>query len=149
MMKTGLAAALLCCAAFAAAADVDKTPVDRSVQLYRSQDLQTWNREKAGGGTGDLLGKFAYTRHQTAEQDAIKEIGWLTLPVGASIGLHRHDSNEDVYIIVSGKGVFTDGNGKETAVGARDVTVARPGQSHALKNTGNEPLVLINVIGQK
>ena len=41
-----------------------------------------------------------------------------------------------------------DGNGKETPVTAGDVTIARPGQSHALKNTGKKPLVFINFIGQ-
>ncbi|WP_232462269.1 cupin domain-containing protein [Neisseria chenwenguii] len=121
-------------------------PLDRSIQVYRKADMQEWNREKAGGGKGALLGRFAYTRHQTGRQDGFKEIGWLTLPKGASIGLHGHTDNEDTYIIISGKGVFTDGSGKETKVGAGDVTIARPGQSHALRNAGNEPLVFLNLI---
>ena len=125
-----------------------KTPVERSVQVYKKAEMQTWNRSKAAGGEGELLGKFAYTRHQTNDQDAIREIGWLTLPAGASIGLHKHENNEDVYLIVEGKGTFIDGNGKETPVAAGDVTIARPGQSHALKNTSKKPLVFINFIGQ-
>ena len=126
-----------------AANEPSKTPVDRSVQVYKKAEMQTWNRSKA-----ELLGKFAYTRHQTGEQDAIREIGWLTLPAGASIGLHKHENNEDVYLIVEGKGTFVDGNGNETPVAAGDVTIARPGQSHALKNTSKKPLVFINFIGQ-
>ena len=95
-----------------------------------------------------MLGEFAYTRMQTDENDALREIGWTTLPPGASIGLHQHKDNEDAYIIIAGTGIFTDGNGKETAVGAGDVTIARPGQSHALRNNGNEPLVFLDVIAQ-
>ncbi|OAM28182.1 MULTISPECIES: cupin domain-containing protein [Eikenella] len=125
-----------------------KTPVDRSVQVYRMSNLQQWNREKAGGGEGRLLGRFAYTRHQTGEQDAIREIGWLTLPPGASIGLHKHTNNEDVYLIVEGRGTFMGTDGKEVPVSAGDITIARPGQSHALKNTGRRPLRFINFIGQ-
>ena len=131
-----------------AANEPSKTPVDRSIQVYKAADFQQWDREKAAGGEGKLLGRFAYTRHQTGEQDAIREIGWLTLPPGASVGLHKHTNNEDVYLIVQGKGTFVDGNGKETPVAAGDVTIARPGQSHALKNTGKKPLVFINFIGQ-
>lgn len=86
--------------------------------------------------------------HQTADQDAFKEIGWLTLPPGASIGQHKHTGNEDVYIIVSGKGLFTDSTGKQTQVGAGDITIARPGQSHALKNIGKKPLVFLDLIAE-
>ena len=100
------------------------------------------------GGEGKLLGRFAYTRHQTGEQDAIREIGWLTLPPGASIGLHGHTINEDVYLIVEGRGIFVGSDGKEVPVSAGDVTIARPGQSHSLKNTGRRPLRFINFIGQ-
>jgi len=48
-----------------AANEPSKTPVDRSVQVYKKAEMQTWNRSKAAGGEGELLGKFAYTRHQT------------------------------------------------------------------------------------
>ena len=78
-------------------------PTDRSVQVYKKADLAEWNRENAAGGKGPLLGRFAFNRHQTTAQDAFREIGWLTLPPGASIGEHKHTDNEDVYIIVSGK----------------------------------------------
>lgn len=60
-------------------------PTDRSVQVYKKADLAEWNRENAAGGKGPLLGRFAFNRHQTAAQDAFREIGWLTLPPGASI----------------------------------------------------------------
>ena len=125
-----------------------RTPVDRSVQVYKRADFQEWNREKPAGGEGQLLGRFAYTRHQTDDQDAIREIGWLTLPPGASIGLHKHTNNEDVYLIVEGDGMFVGTDGKEIPVSDGDITIARPGQSHSLKNTGRRPLRFINFIGQ-
>ena len=131
-----------------AANEPSKTPVDRSIQVYKAADFQQWDREKAAGGEGKLLGRFAYTRHQTGEQDAIREIGWLTLPPGASIGLHKHTNNEDVYLIVEGRGTFVGSDGKEVPVSAGDVTIARPGQSHSLRNTGRRPLRFINFIGQ-
>ena len=113
-----LSVALLLSTSISAQAAEQTTPTDRSIQVYKKADLVEWNREKAAGGQGPLLGSFAFTRHQTADQDAFKEIGWLTLPPGASIGQHKHTGNEDVYIIVSGKGLFTDSEGKQTEVGA-------------------------------
>ena len=143
-----LSAALLLGTAAGVRAAEQNTPADRSVQVYKKSDLTEWNRENAAGGKGPLFGRFAFTRHQTAAQDAFREIGWLTLPPGASIGRHNHTGNEDAYIIVSGKGLFTDSSGRQTEVGAGDITIARPGQSHALKNTGQEPLVFLDLIAE-
>lgn len=73
-------------AGFTYSASADNTKeakVDRSIQVYKKADLVQWNREKTAGGEGELLGNFAFTRHQTDAQDAFKEIGWLTLPKGA------------------------------------------------------------------
>ena len=81
-------------------------------------------------------------------EQAIKEIGWMRLDKGASIGLHKHGVNEDAYIIISGEGIFTDGDGNETVVHAGDITIARAGQSHALRNEKDEPLIFLDVIAQ-
>jgi mannose-6-phosphate isomerase-like protein (cupin superfamily) len=61
--------------------------------------------------------------------------------------MHKHENNEDAYIIVTGEGIFTDSAGKETPVKAGDITIAKKGESHALKNTGKEPLVFLDVVG--
>ena len=73
----------------------------------------------------------------------------MTLPPGASIGLHKHENNEDVYIIISGKGYFLPTATAKKAKSRRaTLTIARPGQSHALKNAGDEPLVFLDLIAQ-
>jgi len=126
MMKplfTALSVAFLLGTSVSVHAAEQAKPTDRSVQVYKKADLAEWNRENAAGGKGPLLGRFAFNRHQTAAQDAFREIGWLTLPPGASIGEHKHTDNGDI-------------------------TIARPGQSHALKNTGKEPLVFLDLIAE-
>ena len=114
-------------------------------QLYKKEDLKTWNRDNVAGGQGTLQGKFSHTRNDAPKDWAIKEIGWMTLQPGASIGMHKHEVNEDTYIIVSGEGVFTDSEGKETPVKAGDITIARKGDQHALKNTGDVDLVFLDM----
>lgn len=124
-------------------------PAMAAEQLYKKEDLKTWDRENVAGGSGVLAGKFSHTRNDAPEDWAIKEIGWMTLEPGSSIGMHKHEINEDTYIIVSGEGEFTDTAGNVTPVKAGDITIARKGDSHALKNTGNTPLVFLDIIGQQ
>ncbi len=69
----------------------------------------------------------------------------VTLPPGASIGEHRHDSETEYYIILEGTGLVKD-NGIDKPVKAGDVVVTGDGASHSIKNNGAEPLKLIAVI---
>ncbi|MDR1487288.1 MAG: cupin domain-containing protein [Deltaproteobacteria bacterium] len=118
-------------------------------QVYLGDDLKIWDRENLAGGQGVLAGKFAFTRQDAKEDFVIKEIGWLTLPPGASVGMHSHTDNEDAFIIISGEGLFTDSGGIKTKVAEGDIAIARAGDSHALENTGQVPLVFICVIAQR
>ena len=142
-MKKMLFAAALCSLMFAA------TALAGEPQLYTKETLKTWNRDNVAGGQGTLYGQFGFNRNDATKDMVIKEIGWMTLQPGASIGMHKHENNEDAYIIVSGQGVFTDSAGKETPVKGGDITIARIGDTHALKNSGKEPLVFLDVIGQR
>ena len=117
-------------------------------QVYKKEELITLDKQNVAGGNGTLHGKLAFTRDMATEDEAIKEIGWMTLNKGESIGVHPHKNNEDTYIIVSGEGIFTDGSGKETVVKAGDVTIARPNQSHGLRNEKDEPLIFLDIIAQ-
>lgn len=117
--------------------------------VYKKEDLIVSEKSGAGGGEGILYGEFSFTRDQAPKDHAIKEIGWMTLQPGDSIGYHQHITNEDTYIIVSGEGIFTDSDGKEQPVKAGDITIARKGDSHALKNTGTEPLVFLDIIAEQ
>ncbi len=64
---------------------------------------------------------------------------------GEGIGEHPHKNEFEVYYILQGSGLYND-NGTETEVRAGDVTICKSGESHALKNTGNEDLVFIALI---
>ena len=117
-------------------------------QCYTASELTTLDKQDVAGGKGTLHGEFSFIRDNARDEDAIKEIGLMTLKPGDSIGLHKHADNEDTYIILSGKGIFTDGDGEEYMVGPMSVTIATPGEAHALKNTGNEDLIFIDLIAQ-
>ncbi|MEW6261611.1 MAG: cupin domain-containing protein [Thermodesulfobacteriota bacterium] len=71
-------------------------------------------------------------------------LGVVTFPPGSDPGAHRHEGEEEIIYVISGRG--------ETKVG--DLTYAlepgtavftEPGVEHGVKNLGLEPLVLISV----
>ncbi|MGD2125793.1 MAG: cupin domain-containing protein [Desulfobacteraceae bacterium] len=70
--------------------------------------------------------------------------GVVTFPPGSDPGTHRHEREEEIIYVISGKG--------ETQVGDEvypleaGVTVfTEPGVEHGVKTLGDEPLVLISV----
>lgn len=69
----------------------------------------------------------------------------IVLPPGSSIGYHQHQGNFEVYYILSGSGIFND-NGTEKPIQAGEAGVIRPGEFHALENTGSQEMTLIAVV---
>ncbi len=124
------------------------SPFKPDEQVYPQSQLFRYDKQDVAGGKGTAYGYFAFARDKANPDAAIKEMCCLRLDKGASIGTHKHAYNEDAYIIISGEGIFTDGNGTETVVKAGDITIARPGQSHGLRNEKDEPLVFLDVIAQ-
>ncbi len=118
-------------------------------EVYPRESMIKAEKKEAAGGKGVLQGEYAFTRDMPKKDEAIKEISWLTLKPGDSIGYHKHTTNEDTYIIISGTGVFKDKDGKEVPVKAGDVTIVRKGESHGLAATGTEPLVFVDVIAEQ
>ncbi len=69
----------------------------------------------------------------------------VTLPPGASIGAHRHDSETEYYIILEGEGSVDD-DGEVKPIKAGDVISTGDGASHSIANTGKLPLKFIALI---
>ena len=71
------------------------------------------------------------------------ELSVGTLAPGSSVPFfHHHKQNEELYIILSGNGVFSlDGNNEEVSSGS--IVKVSPKVSRGIKNTGNDALVYI------
>jgi mannose-6-phosphate isomerase-like protein (cupin superfamily) len=72
----------------------------------------------------------------------LKFINYAELEPEASIGVHRHGENEEVYVVLAGSGVMTV-NGERRAVKTGDVILNKPGWEHGLENTAAGPLALL------
>ena len=69
----------------------------------------------------------------------------VTIPVGASIGVHKHVDTNETYHILQGTATYTD-NGKIYAVKAGDTTFCADGDTHGIENSGDEDLIFIALI---
>lgn len=69
----------------------------------------------------------------------------MVLPVGASIGEHRHDHEEEVYYILSGVAETVD-KGQTVILNPGDSSLTQDGETHYLRNLGDTPLELIAVV---
>lgn len=61
------------------------------------------------------------------------------LEPGASIGEHRHEKDEEIYVILTGRGRMRV-DGVERNVGPGDVCLTRSGHSHDLTNGAEGPM---------
>ncbi len=154
-MKIKLLCMALCCyASLSLSCSFASLPVTQTdekaplPQVYKYHELMQVEREKVAGGKGILHCHFAFRRDAATPESAVKEMAWLVLHPGDSVGHHAHAINEDTYIIVSGSGIFTDTSGKKIPVTTGDMTICRPGEKHGIENTGDVPLVMVNVMAQ-
>lgn len=66
----------------------------------------------------------------------LKMMSTVALPPGASVGVHTHEEEAEIYRIIAGTGMYND-NGKEVEVRPGDVTMCPSGEQHGIRNTGN------------
>ena len=64
------------------------------------------------------------------------------MKAGVSIGVHLHDSYEEIYYLVSGKGILTY-DGVEYEMNAGDVSLCNIGHSHGFLATEDSVLIVV------
>ncbi|MCE5202146.1 MAG: cupin domain-containing protein [Synergistaceae bacterium] len=72
----------------------------------------------------------------------------LELDPCASVGYHKHSDDEEVYFIMSGDGLYCE-EGVEEKVSVGDIRLCRRGNSHGIRNIGEDPLVLCAAIAKR
>ena len=112
-----------------------RAAIDRQ---YRFEDC-IFENVRAHGGERDI----SFARVLARNRGSIRFIDLSVLAPGADIGCHtHHDDNEELYVVVSGKGLMTLDD-REFEVGPGHVILNRPGGTHGLKNIGAEELRIV------
>lgn len=94
------------------------------------------------GGKGEIARELIIEGEEL--QNKAKVFSKLTVPVGASVGMHEHTEDFEVYYILSGKGKVLDGE-DIVEVEAGDVVYAID-TKHYIENLGDEELVFLAVV---
>ena len=79
------------------------------------------------------------------KNEKVRMFGFAELLPGQEIKYHAHAGESETYYILSGHGLYND-NGKETEIFPGSVTFTPSGNSHGMKNTGDENLNFIALI---
>jgi len=72
----------------------------------------------------------------------LRFIIYSELKPGTSVGYHTHENNEEVYVILNGRGTMTV-NGQTHEVSTGDVILNKPYWSHGLENTSDADLKIL------
>lgn len=72
---------------------------------------------------------------------AVTQFAQATLPPGASVGPHQHTDIAEVFLVEHGRGRLVV-EGREVALSPGSCVTVEPGETHAVENHGDEPLVL-------
>ncbi|TXK83806.1 cupin domain-containing protein [Paenibacillus sp. N3.4] len=92
------------------------------------------------GGEGGVRSVRLYS--QKDYESPLRFLYYIEIPPGASIGYHKHKDDEEMYILLAGRGLMTvDGETKEVKAG--DTILNKPFGSHGLQNHTNQDIKLL------
>lgn len=67
---------------------------------------------------------------------------------GSSIGLHKHETSDDINYVLSGEGKAIC-DGKEEILREGTCHICKKGSEHSIINTGEDDLILITVVVER
>lgn len=106
-----------------------------------SMRLETRTNMRGGKGEVEIRHLFEPGEYRGRARLLAK----VTIPPGASIGLHEHGEEEEVFYVLKGRGRITD-DGVTREIGPGDAAVTGGGRAHAVENPGGEPLELLAIV---
>lgn len=104
-----------------------------------SKDVNVIDFSLCHGGVGTL------TCHSLLDGWESKQFAFMhsdIMPAGVSIGVHEHQHNEEIYYLVSGKGILTY-DGKEYEMNAGDISLCQIGHTHSFTATEDSRLIVV------
>jgi mannose-6-phosphate isomerase-like protein (cupin superfamily) len=111
--------------------------------IKSAADMRTELRERMRGGEGTV--QIRHVFEQTELKGKCRLFALITLEPNSSIGLHAHESEEEVYYILQGRAKVVD-DGEERELKPGDAVLTGDGRSHSIANIGDEALELMAVI---
>lgn len=111
--------------------------------VRRAGSMEVEVRDQMKGGKGTI--EVTHLLRQNQLKGKCRFVGSMLIKPGCSIGLHRHDNEEEIYYVIKGAGTVED-NGVRQPIKAGDAMLTGDGASHSIENTGSEDMVVLGVI---
>lgn len=100
-------------------------------------------RDEMRGGKGTV--EITHILNEDEIKGKCRMFAKVKLNPGCSIGMHKHEQEEEVYYIISGSGIIND-NGEIREVKGGDVIITGNGAEHSIENKSENPLEFVAVI---
>jgi len=111
--------------------------------IAKANDLPMEYRERMRGGEGTV--QISHAAPAGALPPGLRLYAQITLPPGAGIGEHVHERETELFYVLQGQGEILE-NGVWQPLSPGDATSTGGGASHALRNTGDGPFVVMATI---
>jgi len=111
--------------------------------IKNAKEMLSEIKHQMRGGKGNVEVTQVFMQNEIKGKARL--IARITLSPGSSIGMHQHVAEEELYYILSGKGIVND-NGEVREVSAGDAVMTGNGASHSIENREDVPLLLLAVI---
>lgn len=92
------------------------------------------------GGQGEMTAKMS-----VSEQGKIIV---SQIHPGSSIGVHQHDTSDDINYVLSGQGIAIC-DGREESLSPGCCHICPQGSTHSIANTGEDALCLLTVVVER
>jgi quercetin dioxygenase-like cupin family protein len=113
--------------------------------IKNAADMTTEIRERMRGGDGRV--EMTHLLKPGEFQGGARLCARLVLDPGCSIGWHDHQHEEEIFYVIRGEGLLSEGEGQpERPLCCGDAAVCPSGTSHSIRNGGTEPLELLALI---
>ncbi|MEK7705356.1 MAG: cupin domain-containing protein [Myxococcota bacterium] len=110
--------------------------------IRRAVDVAPERRENMRGGQG---GGWARNYVRPGEMRGVAFVAEMTLEAGTDIGLHAHDHDDELYVVLEGRGVgMLDGERFDVAAG--DAWLCKAGHRHGVVASYDAPLRFLAVL---
>lgn len=96
------------------------------------------------GGVGECMHSTVFSESEF--DTPVRFMNYTVLPPKTTFGMHKHGDDNEVYIVLSGEGIYTqDGEAAEVRKGS--VMINGVNSSHGIENTGdcNMELLVLEV----
>ncbi len=101
----------------------------------KNSDMEIQIRERMREGKGEVNIVHVFKKEELKGKARLCAV--VSLEPGCSIGLHEHNTEEEIFYFIKGRGLAIE-DGKEYIIEPGDALLTGGGRSHSIENTSSD-----------